>query len=69
MIHLGACLDRLQYARGENSLQLSLNSAKREELGSYDTIAKVHAECLRPSSLFAHLSFLVTEILNSNVRI
>lgn len=64
MIHLGACLDRLQYARGENSLQLSLNSAKREELGSYDTIAKVHAECLRPSSLFAHLSFLVTEILN-----
>lgn len=43
MIHLGACLDELQDARGENSLQLPLNcSAKRQELGSYDSISKVH---------------------------
>lgn len=62
MIHLGACLDRLQDARGANSLQLPLNcSAKRQELGSYDTISKVHRECLRLSNLFAHFPLLTVE--------
>lgn len=38
-------------------MELPLNySARRRELGSYDTIGKVHVECLPPSSLFAHFS-------------
>lgn len=57
MIHLGASLDRLQDAmRGEFIGTPSELFSQKTALGSYDTIGKVHVECLPPNSLFAHFS-------------
>lgn len=67
MIHLGACLDRLQDAMRREFIATP-SELFSQELGSYDTISKVHVECLPADSSFLQFSTVAIACLKCDEK-
>lgn len=67
MIHLGACLDRLQDAMRREFIATP-SELFSQELGSYDSISKVHVECLLADSLFPQFSTVAIACLKCDEK-